>query len=136
VCTDLIEWLLVAVSTQTALHLDIIPYSPRKRGVFTEWNVSLSVCVSLSMSMSLSVSVCLCLCLCLCLCVCSVRSRAVASASPWTSIYVRTCVYTQETGLTSVHLTHVVRSLLSRRTSSHTSSLTPNRSTFIVMVYL
>jgi len=62
-------------------------------------------------------------------CVCgSVHSRAVESVSRWTSTSVLMSVFTPATDRTSVRLTPVARSLLSRPTSSHTSSRTPNRS--------
>ena len=96
-------------------------------------SLTMSVCVSVCLPMSVSYYVCMCLCMCLYVCLCSVHLKAVESVSRWISTYVPTCVYTPETGRTSARLTLVVRSLLSQRTSSHTSSLMPNRSTCAIV---
>jgi len=60
---------------------------------------------------------------------CSVHSKAAANDFHLTSTCAHTCAFTPATGLTSVHLTAVRRSLHSQQTSSRIFWRTPSTST-------
>jgi len=67
--------------------------------------------------------------------VCSARLRDAESVSRWTSTSALMSAFIPATGRTCVRSTLAARSLLSRPTSSHTSSPTPNRSEHLVLLY-